>query len=235
MPEQLVFELGRVEPPGFDNFVAGANAEIVAALRQFVAAPTDPGLVLWGGPATGKTHLLRASVAEARARGRGAIYCETPAALPPEPPLPATLMAIDAIDTADPGQQALLFTLYNALPGHGGQLICAAPLPPARLPLREDLRTRIGHGLIFEVKPLADADLPQALRVYAEERGFPLGPDVIDYLLRHRRRDVRSLTAMLAALDRHSLATRRPITVPLLRDWLAGPATSLPSSEVDAH
>jgi len=43
MAEQLVFELGREEPPSFDNFVAGPNVEVVAALRQFVREPADTG------------------------------------------------------------------------------------------------------------------------------------------------------------------------------------------------
>jgi DnaA family protein len=90
------------------------------------------------------------------------------------------------------------------------------------LPLREDLRTRLGWGLVYEVLPLADNEKPTALAAYARQRGFALSPDVIDYLLRHGRRDMQSLLRALAALDRLSLATKRPITVPLLKGWLQG-------------
>ena len=38
--------------------------------------------------------------------------------------------------------------------------------------------------------------------------------------LAHGRRDMAALMGALAALDRHSLATKRPITVPMLRSWL---------------
>ncbi len=75
-------------------------------------------------------------------------------------------------------------------------------------------------GLVFEIVPLADADKAQALAAYARERGFRLSDDVIAYLLAHGRRDMPSLVATLAALDRHSLAIQRGITVPLLRNWL---------------
>ncbi len=68
--------------------------------------------------------------------------------------------------------------------------------------------------------PLTDAEKPAALAAYARQRGFRLTDDVIAYLLAHGRRDMGALLATLAALDRHSLATKRPITVPLLRDWL---------------
>ena len=40
------------------------------------------------------------------------------------------------------------------------------------------------------------------------------------YLLTHWRRDLSSLIAMLDMLDRYSLALRRPITVPLVKNVL---------------
>jgi DnaA family protein len=43
---------------------------------------------------------------------------------------------------------------------------------------------------------------------------------VIAYLLAHGRRDMATLVAVLGALDRHSLAAKRAITVPMLRQWL---------------
>ena len=99
-------------------------------------------------------------------------------------------------------------------------------LAPARLPLRDDLRTRLGHGLVFEVVALADDDKAAALAVYARERGFGLSGDVIGYLLAHGRRDMASLVAALAALDRMSLSAKRPISVALLREWLQQPGAS---------
>ena len=131
-----------------------------------------------------------------------------------------TLVAVDAIDRATPDAQARLFTLFNVLRERGGHLLAASRLPIAALAVREDLRTRLGWGLVYELVPLPDAEKPQALAAYARQRGFRLADDVIGYLLAHGRRDMASLLATLAALDRHSLASKRPITVPLLREWL---------------
>ena len=116
--------------------------------------------------------------------------------------------------------QARLFTLYNALAAAGGQLLGACARAPAQLALRDDLRTRLGYGLVYEIVPLADADKAAALASYARARGFRLGDDVIAYLLAHGRRDMATLVTTLTAIDRHSLATRRPVTVALLREWL---------------
>jgi DnaA family protein len=219
--EQLVFELAAVEPPSFANFLPGRNAEAVAAAKALASGTlAETGVVLWGGAGVGKTHLLRAAVLAA---GADATHFADPGALPAQDPewlSTRSLVAVDGIDGAAPDAQAALFTLYNRLKDGGGRLIAACRAPPAALPIRDDLRTRFGWGLVYEILPLADAEKPAALSAYAAQRGFHLSDDVIRYLLAHGRRDMPALLAALAALDRHSLATKRPITVPMLRAWL---------------
>ena len=218
--EQLVLELAQPEAPVFANFVAGRNAEALAALRALATgASHEAGILLWGAPGAGKSHLLAACAAACLSRP--VVRCGSPARLPPVDELrPSTLLVVDGVDTSDADAQGRLFTLLNRLAALEGQWLAASALPPARLTLREDLRTRLALGLVLEIVPLADADKPQALIAYARERGFHLADDVIDYLLAHGRRDMGSLMAALAALDRRSLAVKRAVTVPLLREWL---------------
>ncbi len=217
--EQLVFELGVPEPPAFTNFAVGRNGEAVATLRRLAAGGEAPPVVLlWGAPGAGCSHLLQATVAAAS--GRTAIYCASPASAPGEPPDVAALVAVDDVGTADAAAQQALFTLFNRLADSGGTLVAAAGAPPARLPLRDDLRSRLGSGLVYEIVPLQDEEKPAALAAYARARGMRLEDDVIAYLLTHGRRDMPSLLAALAALDRLSLAAQRPVTVGLLRTWL---------------
>jgi DnaA family protein len=216
--EQLVFELATPEPPTFANFVQGGNAEAVARLAAVAGGESrDLSVLLWGGAGGGRTHLLRAAVA---ASARPAVYVAKPGDLRDELPEAPALVAVDDVHLADSAAQGLLFTLINRLAETGGCLVTAATAPPARLPLRDDLRTRLGSGLVYEVVPLSDADKPEALAGYARARGFRLADDVIGYLLARGRRDMGTLVAVLAALDRHSLAAKRPITVPMLRQWM---------------
>src|SRR5436190_1171473 len=219
--EQLTLELATQEPPTFANFVAGSNREVMAMLRRVASGVLqETGVFLWGAPGAGKTHLLGAAVAAAVDAGRPARYLPQPTLAEASPFAPGALLCVDAVDAADADSQARLFTLYNALAASRGQLIVAAGMAPARLALRDDLRTRLAHGLVYEIVALADADKAQALGAYARERGFRLSTEAIDYLLVHGRRDMATLVATLAALDRHSLATKKPITVPLLREWM---------------
>ncbi len=232
MIEQLVLELQPPEPASFANFVAGPNLEAVAAVAAAaVDGGTETGVVLWGAPGVGKTHLLRAAVGAALAAGRSAFYVADPGALlatAPEQLARHGLVAVDAVDDASAAAQGQLFTLFNALRAQQGRLFVAAERPPAALALREDLRSRLGWGLVYEILPLSDRDKPAALVAWARQRGFGLSDEVIGYLLAHGRRDMSSLLATLAALDRHSLAAKRPITIPLVRSWLQrdiGPAS----------
>ncbi len=219
--EQLVFELAASEPPCLANFLPGRNAELLAVLPAFVAGQHDAtGMLLWGAPASGKSHLLAAAVALARERGIAARYVAQPGELADDLEGVDGLIAIDRIEEADATAAGRMFTLFNALHERHGRMLAATRVPLAMLPLREDLRTRLGWGLVYEVFTLADEDKSMALSAYAKERGFSLSGDVLDYLLRHGRRDMRSLLATLAALDRRSLATKRPITVPMIKEWL---------------
>ena len=230
MSEQLILDLAEPVAPTFDNFVAGSNAEVIAALQGLAAGlGRDTGLLLWGAAGAGKSHLLRATVAAARAQGRAAVLIDVPGMLLATDPELAgrnALVAVDDVDVAGADAQARLFTLFNALQATGGRMVAAGGRPPGQLSLREDLRTRLGWGAVYEVRALADADKGAALVAWARQRGFGLGAEVIAYLLAHGRRDMAALIATLEALDRHSLATRRSITVPLLRDWLQREAGS---------
>ena len=172
-------------------------------------------------PASGKTHLLHAAIASAQEQRIAARWVAHPGELAATPVDAAdTLVVIDRVDTADADAAAAIFSLYNAQKQRRGRLIAASRTPLAALPLREDLRTRLGWGLVYEVLPLSDEDKPAAMAAFADQRGFQLSGEVIDYLLHHGRRDLPSLLATLAALDRASLASKRPITVPLLKAWL---------------
>ena len=78
----------------------------------------------------------------------------------------------------------------------------------------------MGWGLIYRLHSLTDDEKIAALTTAAAARGLTLSAGVLPYLLSHYRRDMSSLSEMLDALDRYSLETQRPITLPLLREWL---------------
>jgi DnaA family protein len=210
---QLILELLPEAAPGLDNFVAGGNGEALTGLAAWLAPENrEPLLMLWGGPGAGKTHLLRASEAH---------YID--ASIDPELAAIGELLdfyAIDNVELLGENGQIALFNLFNRLRAAGGRLLVAATVPPLQLKLREDLRTRLGSGLIYRLQPLTDAEKIGAISAQAIARGLRLPPDALNYLFARAPRDMRSLTAFMTALDRYSLEHKRPITLPLLREVL---------------
>jgi DnaA family protein len=89
------------------------------------------------------------------------------------------------------------------------------------LPLRDDLRSRLGWGHVFALQPLAEGETRAALRREADRRGIWLSDEVMDYLLTRFARDLGHLMALLDRLDGFALAEQRPVTVPLLKKMLA--------------
>ena len=75
-------------------------------------------------------------------------------------------------------------------PTRGVPIVAAGRVPPVDLPLREDLRTRLGWGHVFALQPLAEAEARAVLRREADRRGIFLSDEVMDYLLTRFARDL---------------------------------------------
>lgn len=229
---QLTLDLGTPPPSTFDNFHTGANAELVARLRgldaALMAGPiADRTFYVWGEPGNGRSHLLLALADEAPP---GHVRYLGPksglAAFTFDPRV--TIYAVDDCDALSGAQQIALFNLFNEVRAYPGcALVATGNAPPMGLAVREDLRTRLGWGLVFHLAPLSDEGKAAILKLAARERGIALADDVPAYLLTHFRRDMPSLMGLLDALDRFSLEQKRAVTLPLLRTMLANGVDAL--------
>lgn len=213
---QLLLDLLPDTPPSLENFVPGMNGETLTALQSWqLQQGHESSFCLWGEPGSGKTHLLLASglpYHDARLDPHLAGLEENPASL-----------AVDHVEALSGQGQIALFNAFNRIRSRQGRLLSATRQAPAHLDVREDLRTRLGYGLIYRLVPLSDPEKAAALHGQAEERGMKFPREALDYLLRHAPRDMRSLSALVVALDHYSLEQKRPITLPLLREVLASP------------
>ncbi|MEK9775268.1 MAG: DnaA regulatory inactivator Hda [Quisquiliibacterium sp.] len=214
---QLALDLQLQAGASLANFVPGRNLECLGILAGIEAGKREHRFVyLWGAQGSGRSHLLRALASDAQVLGPTSALdafafdqsCE--------------LYLVDDIERFDEARQHALFHLYNQVQvSPGAALVCCGAKPPLALKVREDLRTRLGWGLIFELHLLDDHDKTRALYAMAQERGVALAADVLPWLLSHRPRDIRSLVAEFDELDRFALARKRPITLALVREWLA--------------
>ncbi len=214
--KQMILDIAPAPAPTLDSFVSGRNGDLLVSLYALANGSNREHFVyLWGETGCGRSHLLTAVVAAARREGRAAVWFD-----PSNAAADDALVAVDDVQRLDADGQSALFNLHNRLRAGSGALLASGDVAPAQLKLRADLQTRLASGLIYQVHGLDDAEKAAALRGHADARGFRLSQEVADYLLRHTGRDMPSLLALLDALDRYSLASRRAITVPLLRELL---------------
>lgn len=204
--------------------MVGDNAHAVDTVRMQARFAQPAAVYLWGPDGCGRSHLLHAAVFEARAGGRPAGLADQIMA-DGDYPLPCGgLLAVDDVQTLTPEAQAALFRAFLRAPAAGVSLLLAGNAPPGALALRDDVRTRIGQCLVFELRPLDDANLAEMLALYGLARGVLLEPDLLNWLLHHSPRDVPSLLATLDRLDDTSLARHRVPSLPLLRELVGARA-----------
>jgi DnaA family protein len=210
--QQLLLDIRPPARPDLARFVAGRNTELMAQLHAMLAGTAQERMIyVWGEPGSGKSYLLTAWARACEARGLSVDMTGQTV---------ADAVVADQVDTWDASRQQAGFATYNRVREAGGLWVAAGSLAPADLPLMPELKTRLGWGLVFQLHGLGDDEKRAALRQHAEALGFRLEPPVADYLLTHTARDMQSLLRLLEALDRFSLETRRPITLPLLRQLL---------------
>jgi DnaA family protein len=211
----------------FEYFHAGANAAALGAVRALAEAPAAPWVYLQGPTGSGRSHLLLAACQAASAAGRRVQYLPLATMREHVDALRGVggseLLAIDDLGAlaGDRAAEHALFDLYNQLRAAGGAMLFAADAAPAQLGIGlPDLRSRLGACTQFALKPLDDAQRRAVLKEQAAARGIGLDEAVLDWLFARYARDLAALLDLLDRLDQASLAAKRRITVPFLREFL---------------
>ena len=224
--KQIALDIGLASQPMLANFFAGPNE---AALRHLelwtgsdVRAPVPT--YLWGEPGSGKTHLLKAVREALREQGASVGWMDASTFEPPEYSEGWAAVILDECHLYTAAQQQAAFNWFiNALSSPDGRsrwVLAAGNLPPADLALREDLRTRLGWGHVFELRVLTEPERRAVLRREADARGLFLSDEAMDFMLRRFSRDLSSLMQLLDQLDGYALQTQRAITIPLIKAML---------------
>jgi DnaA-homolog protein len=220
--KQIALDIGIAGPPSLSNFFTGPNEAALKHLQLWAGSPTRSPVptYLWGASGSGKTHLLKAVAEALREQGATAGWLDATVLEPPAFDERWAVVLLDDVHLYTAVQQHAAFNWFvNAQPLHRG-VLAAGALPPADLKLREDLRTRLGWGHVFELHVLSEPERRSVLRQAADERGVFLSDEVMDYMLTRFSRDLASLMQLLGQLDGYALQTKRAITIPLIKAML---------------
>jgi DnaA family protein len=243
LPRQIALDLGHTPKPTLDNFIATGNENLIAVLKDIqrswqqaqnnqTASNADSKMIhLWGASGSGRTHLLSALQLQASELGINAYLLNHESSMDEwracadvliQNNQAPGLLCVDDIDHLSEFAQGALFRLHNLIREASQQYLITTSLAAAsNLQIREDLKTRLVWGLVFQMHALSDSEKLQALEQAAAERGLQISSEVAPWLLKHFHRDMPSLMSLLEALDQYSLETKRAITLPLLKEMLA--------------
>ena len=186
-------------------------------------------IYLWGPEGVGKTHLLQAVCWEATVHRKRVAFI--PLTQTSDHQLTAEVLhgygqfdvvCVDVLEQlpSDDMWQLALIDLYHRLEENAGNLYLSGRCPVASLPVRADLSSRISAGFNMRLHPLSDDTRSLVLQERAKARGFELSESVCAFIMKRFSRNMHSLLHTLDVLDQYSLADKRRITVPYVRQLL---------------
>lgn len=236
------FGLSLNENYTFDNFVVGQSNRLAYAAARDVAE--RPGrrnynpLFIHGGVGLGKTHLLQAvGNALLSTTELTVVY------------VPAEYFTFEYIEALKNGQMSLFreryrsidvwlvddiqfiadkertteefFHTFNALYETGKQIIICGDRPPEELaPLHPRVVSRFKNGPIMSISP-PDLELRLAiLQKKAEQEKINLSPEILLYIAREIKSNIRDLEGALAKLSAWSSLNNAQLTLPIAQELL---------------
>ena len=228
----------------FDRFVVGTNNQLAAAACRAVSetpARMYNPLFIYGGVGLGKTHLMHAighailtrdpsrrvayisserftndliaSIQDGRMADFRRRYREI------------DLLLIDDVHFLGEKErtQEEFFHTFNALHDAQRQIVMTSDRPPKEIPgLEERLVSRFEWGLVTDIKPPDLETRVAILRKKADEDQIALADEVLEFIARNCRSNVRELEGAIIKLLAYSSLTRREITIELAREALGG-------------
>ena len=228
VPGQLPLPFDKFDRFEFDQFWPGENDQAVKYLMGLFGGRERQPVYLWGEKSTGKSHLLQAVCTRAASLAMNVAYIPLRQHPVLSPVLLEGLEQLDILCIDDLDQVAgieqwerALFNLFNEMFDAGKRLVFAANAGPKGIPVRlADLKSRLAWGVTFHLKPLNEEERFRLLQRRARLRGLVLSDELTAYLARRVPRDIQTLLDFLDRLDKASLAAKKKLTIPFVRELL---------------
>jgi DnaA family protein len=225
---QLTLGLRLKDEATFANFYPGKNSEMITELKKAAEGLGERVIFLSGTRGQGLSHLLQACCHHAHQYELSSVYLPLAELLPLTPQILNGLESLAMICLDDlqviaglPEWEENIFHLYNRTYDAGGRIVIAAHDLSKSIPLKlPDLASRLSFGIAYQLHPLTDEEKLSVLMTRAHHRGMTLTEEVGKYILTHCPRHMRTLVAALDALDKASLAVKRRLTVPFVKEVL---------------
>ncbi|WP_353272379.1 chromosomal replication initiator protein DnaA [Wolbachia endosymbiont (group A) of Urophora cardui] len=217
----------------FDNFVVGKPNELAFTAAKRVAESIDPilgsnPLFLYGGVGLGKTHLMHAiawHIVNSPSEKRKVVYLSAEKfmyqyitalrskdiMLFKEQFRSVDVLMVDDVQfiSGKDSTQEEFFHTFNALIDQNKQLVISADRSPSDLDgVEERIRSRLGWGLVADINETTFELRLGILQAKVEQMNMYVPKDVLEFLARNIKSNIRELEGALNKVTHTSLIGR---------------------------
>ena len=223
-PRQLTFPWNKVNKSSLDRFyVSEENSHLISLLKDNTFSDD---LFIYGARESGKTFLLQAMCNFCSSNKQSSLYIPLKKALDYgvdifEALEDIDLICLDGIEEiiTEIEWEKAIFNLINKSLLSGSRLILTSSkdLNSFNFAL-PDLESRIRKIQSFELIPIEDKDIFDALIYISKLTSINLGEKEAKYLVTYSNRNITNLVHILESLDQLSMEMKRKITIPLIKE-----------------
>ena len=214
--QQLPFDLGcRQAYERDDVWVSKANRDAVAWVDKWPEWNAQV-LVIFGPPASGKTHLLQVWKREAEAVE--VFAADLNEALISHLAAESKAVMIDDLGSflGNSENEKIIFHLYNLAKESGGSLLLAADKPLKEYEFKlPDLKSRLMAAPAVGLNPPDEELMAVVITKLFSDRQIFVSQEVVNFIILRIERSFAAIRDLVEKLDRRALADKRSITIPL--------------------
>ena len=223
-PKQLTFPWNKVNKSSLEGFYTSQeNSHLVSLLkdRNFL-----DDLFIYGTKESGKTFLLQAMCNSYSSVSKSSLYIPLKKVMNYGIEIFESLENIDLI-CIDGIEEVIskiewekaIFNLINKALISESRLILTSSKDLKSLNfLLPDLESRIRKIQSYELYPINDEDIFDALKYISKLTSINLGDKEARYLVTYSQRNISNLVHILESLDQLSMEMKRKITIPLIKE-----------------
>jgi len=204
-----------------ENFVA--NEELLRLINQLFLNQKSSELYIYGASGSGKTHVLQGAVLKSLADDKNALYIDCSDSLPEhlvEFIDQISLISFDNVHLIAKENEEIFFDLFNRARQSEVNILVSGDSLPVELRVMKDIKTRLSLTAVFKLEELNDELTVMVIDRQMIERNLKIDSKVYKYLFKNVSRDLKKLLSTLDDLDQASLQSKKPISIPFVREFL---------------
>ena len=223
-PKQLTFPWNKVNKSSLEGFYTSQeNSHLLSLLKD---SDFLDDLFIYGTKESGKTFLLQAMCNSYSSVSKSSLY------IPLKKVMNYGIEIFDSIENIDlicvdgieeaiskiEWEKAIFNLINKALISESRLILTSAKDLKSLNFLLPDLESRIRKIQSYELYPINDKDIFNALKYISKLTSINLGDKEARYLVTYSQRNISNLVHILEILDQLSMEMKRKITIPLIKE-----------------